>query len=100
MIKQQRDNIATPREHVNASQGGTYQQNWQPVRPGADDALAIPSLFGQKRYYRNEQRHAPLTGKTETVKDLAKSLAIRCVVTNCGEGLDYKAMGVIFAGLA
>lgn len=26
-------------------------------------------------------------------------MAIRCCVTNCGEGLDYEAMGIIFSGL-
>lgn len=45
--------VAGPREIVNGSSNETYVPQWSPLRPGAEDALKLPSRMGKNLTYRD-----------------------------------------------
>ncbi|CAG9836233.1 unnamed protein product [Diabrotica balteata] len=99
-----KDNVANDREFNWLSQLRYYLED--------DEALVrlinatvkyacYRTLIGAYHLHLNGAPEGPAgTGKTETTKDLAKALAVQCVVFNCSDGLDYIAMGKFFKGLA
>ena len=63
------------------------------------DRIYLTITQGLSMYLGNAPAGPAGTGKTETVKDLAKAMGLLCVVTNCGEGMDFKAIGKNLNGL-
>ncbi len=81
---------ATPREYVNASQEGAYVPHQPPARPGAEDALRIPSRMGDRLHYR-DGRVVPVPTEADLAEQALGTGHRRSRVCRCGDCRRYFA---------
>lgn len=80
--------------------GNEYLGNFQRVVVTPLTERCFRTVICAMKHHLNASLEGPTaTGKSETIKDLTRALAIQCKVFNCSSSLDYRSIGQILKGV-